>query len=974
MPSATDFLPLCITMLMKRAMSWLPCFGSGRITRAGWEPLRDMSINPWDAWRRTWNATCGAWQCRRSPASHARCGSARPAGPYAAAADQHHRVFLKVVAFAADVADDFVAVGQAHLRHLAHGRIRLLRRGGIHARAHAATLRAVLQRGRRALVGLRAARSAHQLVDSCHSGYVLEKRVSWEKPRADRITGLPRSGILTRNRETGQAFAPFWLPALEHEARPLRLISMVAARAKRAACSSSSRRLRRFAVHLARFFEDGGHVGKGFHFRVGQSHRRLALRVVGKTRTGRNQATNYNVFLEATQVVALAAHCGIGQHARGLLERRRRNERLGRQGCLGDAQQHRDCLGRPLVAGFGLAVGFEERIAVHLLAAQVRGIAGFADLDLAQHLADDRLDVLVVDLDTLQPVHVLDFLDEISRQPLDTEQAQDVARIGLAVHHRLALLDVLALEHHDVAPLRDQVLVLVAFRILDDQALLALGVLAEADHARNLREDRRFLRLAGLEQVRDAGQAAGDVAGLGRLLRDARDHVADADLGPVLDRHDRTGRQVRLRRNVGAGQFQVLALLVFQTHRRTQVLGIAAAALRIGDHHAFETGQLVDRRLHGHAIDEVDVAHPARHLGDDRVGMRIPVRDRLASLDLGTVPGREGRAVGDLVALALTTLDVDQADVAGTRDRNQMALRMLHGLQVVELQRAGGLDGHVVHRGRARSRAADVEGTHRQLGAGFADRLRGDHANRLADVDDVSARQVAPVAQRTYAELGFTGDGRTHLHALHAGLVEFLDQRFVEQRVALHDRFVVIARCIDVLDRDTAEHAIAQRLDDVAALHDRSHGQALEGAAIVLGHHHVLGHIDETPGQVTRVRRLQRGVGQALAGAVGGDEVLQDVQAFAEIGLDGRLDDRAVRLGHQSAHAGELADLRRRTTRAGVGHDVDRVHRLLVVDLAVGTLDVVEADAFHHRGRDLLVGARPDVHHLVVAFACGDET
>src|SRR3979411_2309221 len=37
----------------------------------------------------------------------------------AAAADQHHRVLLEIVAFAADVARHFVAVGQAHPAHLA---------------------------------------------------------------------------------------------------------------------------------------------------------------------------------------------------------------------------------------------------------------------------------------------------------------------------------------------------------------------------------------------------------------------------------------------------------------------------------------------------------------------------------------------------------------------------------------------------------------------------------------------------------------------------------------------------------------------------------------------------------------------------------------------------------------------------------------------------------------------------------------
>src|SRR5690606_305983 len=40
--SATDFLPLYITMLMKRAMVSLPCFGSGSTERCGVFPLRDI--------------------------------------------------------------------------------------------------------------------------------------------------------------------------------------------------------------------------------------------------------------------------------------------------------------------------------------------------------------------------------------------------------------------------------------------------------------------------------------------------------------------------------------------------------------------------------------------------------------------------------------------------------------------------------------------------------------------------------------------------------------------------------------------------------------------------------------------------------------------------------------------------------------------------------------------------------------------
>ena len=93
----------------------------------------------------------------------------------------------------------------------------------------------------------------------------------------------------------------------------------------------------------------------------------------------------------------------------------------------------------------------------------------------------------------------------------------------------------------------------------------------------------------------------------------------------------------------------------------------------------------------------------------------------------------------------------------------------------------------------------------------------------------------------------------------------------------------------------------------------------------VFGDDHVLRHVAQAAGQVAGIGRLQRRIGQALARAVRGDEVLQHVQAFAEVGGDGLLDDFARGLGHQAAHAGELADLLFRSARAGVGHDVNRI-------------------------------------------------
>ena len=77
----------------------------------------------------------------------------------------------------------------------------------------------------------------------------------------------------------------------------------------------------------------------------------------------------------------------------------------------------------------------------------------------AQHLANDHLDVLVVDLHALQAVDVLHFVDDVAREFLGAQQAQDVLRIGRAVDDGLALVHHLAFVHQDVLFLRHELFV-----------------------------------------------------------------------------------------------------------------------------------------------------------------------------------------------------------------------------------------------------------------------------------------------------------------------------------------------------------------------------------------------------------------------------------------------------------------------------------------------------------------------------------
>src|SRR5271168_1268215 len=80
---------------------------------------------------------------------------------HTAAADEHDRVLLQVVADAGNVGGDFHAIGQADTRDLAQRRVRLLGRLRVDASADAAPLRRSLQCRRRRLVPGRSAAFSH---------------------------------------------------------------------------------------------------------------------------------------------------------------------------------------------------------------------------------------------------------------------------------------------------------------------------------------------------------------------------------------------------------------------------------------------------------------------------------------------------------------------------------------------------------------------------------------------------------------------------------------------------------------------------------------------------------------------------------------------------------------------------------------------------------------------------------------------
>ena len=164
---------------------------------------------------------------------------------------------------------------------------------------------------------------------------------------------------------------------------------------------------------------------------------------------------------------------------------------------------------------------------------QKLGVADILDLHPAHHLANDDFQVLVVDVDALQPVDFLDLVDQVLLQFLFAEHVQNVVRIARPIHQRLAGLDALAFLDVDVHAARQRVFALLAVVAYHVDLALALGDFAVLDRAVDFGDHRRLARLARLEQLDYARQTAGDVFGLGGFARDLRQNVARVRLFAV---------------------------------------------------------------------------------------------------------------------------------------------------------------------------------------------------------------------------------------------------------------------------------------------------------------------------------------------------------------------------------------------------------------------------------------------------------
>src|SRR5215472_11318193 len=307
---------------------------------------------------------------------------------------------------------------------------------------------------------------------------------------------------------------------------------------------------------------------------------------------------------------------------------------------------------------------------VHLLALDQVGFAGFVDLDLLQHLADNHFNVLVIDAHALEPVDVLDLVDEVAGKLLDAFDRQNIVRRRITLDDEVALLYHIAFLQVDVLAFGNEIFpgLLILVGRFDADATFVFVVAAEAHGAGDFRNHRGFLRPARFEQLRHPRQTAGDVARLGAFGRNTRQDVARPDLGADVHRQDCIDRQ-HVARITTARQLQDLAVLALDDDRRPQIRPAPRRA-PIDDDALGDTGGFVERLRNRLPVDQILEADGAFGLRQHRAGIGIPLGDALAALDHVALVDVHARAVLDAMARTLGAVGVDDRNhhIAHHRD------------------------------------------------------------------------------------------------------------------------------------------------------------------------------------------------------------------------------------------------------------------------------------------------------------------
>ena len=230
-----------------------------------------------------------------------------------------------------------------------------------------------------------------------------------------------------------------------------------------------------------------------------------------------------------------------------------------------------------------------------------------------------------------------------------------------------------------------------------------------------------------------------------------------------------------------------------------------------------------------------------------------------------------------------------------------------------------------------------MEGTHRQLCTRLTDGLRRNNADCLADLDCLAGCHIRTVALCADPDMGTAGKHVTNLYgcicARFLNLLCCYDSCGASWRNHMicfynHIAVIIINRLTGATSRNTLFQTFNDFLAVVKRLNPHARNFFVLTAAVYLVDNQLLRNVYETTGQVTGVRGTKRGIGKSLSCAVCGNEILEYVKTFTEVGLNRELNRTSRRIRHKTTHTGKLLNLLIGASRTGLCHHGNIVIRV----------------------------------------------
>src|SRR5258708_27173903 len=227
-----------------------------------------------------------------------------------------------------------------------------------------------------------------------------------------------------------------------------------------------------------------------------------------------------HVLLKSTEKIDLAERRRFREHSGSILEGSRRDETIGLKRRLGNPKKHWNGFRRFTTLFGDSPIFFVEFKSVDLITPEQFGITRFGDFHFPQHLANNDLDMFIINLNALEAVHLLHLVYQMLLQILRSADIQDFMRYNGTFSELRTFLHEIALEYDDVFIERDKVLFfLAAGCVAQDKPPLPANSTAKLDNSIDLCYFGCIVRATSVEEFPNPWLTASNILGLFDLSR-----------------------------------------------------------------------------------------------------------------------------------------------------------------------------------------------------------------------------------------------------------------------------------------------------------------------------------------------------------------------------------------------------------------------------------------------------------------------